>query len=87
MAEIDEDAYLTYADETDGYLVLRFITTDLRQYGCLYDRNFRLLARMPELCDVYDGKLYFDYQDGMVRESPVYSLDELLRKAKDRLRE
>ena len=87
LAEIDEDAYLTYADETDGYLVLRFITTDLRQYGCLYDRNFRLLARMPELCDVYDGKLYFDYQDGTVRESPVYSLDELLRKAKDRLRE
>ena len=85
VAVIEEDAYLTYADEADGCLVLRFVTTDLEQYGCLYDRNCRILARLPYLCDVYDGKLFFDYQDGAVRETAVLSLEELMEYAKSKL--
>lgn len=81
IAEIDEDAYLTYADEVNGMLVLRFITTDLVQYGCMFDANGRIVARMPYLCDVYGDQLYFDYQDGAVRKTPAFSLEELLSQA------
>ena len=83
IALIEEDAYLTYADEAEEYLVLRFITTDLTQYGCLMDKNGGILARLPYLCDVHDGKLYFDYQDGAVRETQVFSLEELLELAQN----
>lgn len=85
IAEIGKDAYLTYADELDGYLVLRFITTDLTQYGCLYDDRCRIKARIPYMCDVYDGKMYMDYQDGALRETKAYKLDELVDMAKEEL--
>lgn len=77
IAEIREDAYLSYADEAEGHLFLRYITTDLEQYTCLMDDKCRVLARMPRLCDIYEGELYFDYLDGTVRKTKIYGLDEL----------
>ena len=36
---------------------------------------------MPHLCDVIGERVIFDYSSGELKESPVYSLEELLSMA------
>ena len=87
IAEIDEEAYLSYADEADGSLILRFTTTDLRQYAYIMDGKGNVLGEIPWLCDLDGGKLFLDYQDGSVRQTKIYGLEELLELADARLGE
>ena len=36
------------------------------------------LARLPALCDIVDGTLVFDYPSGDLRQSRIYSTQELI---------
>lgn len=82
VAELDEDAFLTYATQLDdGRLVMQYITTDGKYYGVLMSSEFQELARLPYLCDVYNGTAVFDYPDGNLRTTRFYDLAELLSAA------
>lgn len=81
VAELDSDAYLTYITPLKNGLVAQYVTADGRYYGRLLDEKCRVLATLPDLCDVTDDGLLFDYPTGDVRQTPVYSLEELLQMA------
>ena len=46
-----------------------------------------MVARLPGLCDVVGDTLVFDYGDGSLRESRVYSLQELVDMGEELIRE
>lgn len=81
-AELSEDAFLTYATQLDdGSMVMQYITTNGTYYGVLMSGGFQELARLPYLCDVYNGMAVFDYPDGNLRTTRFYTLAELLSAA------
>ena len=41
------------------------------------NQKLETLAKLPGLMDVMDGKLIFDYGNGVLYQRPIYSLDEL----------
>ena len=47
--------------QVGDYIVVQYVTTEDEYYGRLLDRQCRVLAEMPDLCDVMDGTLLFDY--------------------------
>ena len=75
---LEEDAYLTYVTQTGEYIVTQYISTQGECFGLLLDENLNALARLPNLCDIVEGRLVFDYPTGVVRHSPIYSRQELL---------
>ena len=87
ICELEEDAYLTYITETGDYIVAQYVTTDNQFYGYLMDENCQVLAYLPNVCDVLEDKLLFDYPSGSIREAKIYELDELLQTARSRLEE
>ena len=80
VRELTGDGNLAYATETSSYLVLQFINEDTGRWtGKILNESGEEIAQMPYLCDVWEGKLVFDYPSGDVRLSPIYSLEELLK--------
>lgn len=51
------------------------------------DENCQVLAYLPNVCDVLEDKLLFDYPSGSIREAKIYELDELIQTARSRLEE
>lgn len=82
VADLDSDAYLTYITQVEGGLVAQYMTADGQYYGRLLDERCRVLATLPDLCDVVGDTLLFDYPTGDVRACPLYSLEELLQMAR-----
>ena len=82
VADLEKDAYLTYITQSGDYLVAQYITADGVQYGELLDRNCRVLAELPHLCDVIGETLYFDYPTGDIRCTRIYTIDALTEKAR-----
>lgn len=78
VARLEEDGYLTYVTELGDYLVTEYIDTEGERYGLLLDSRFEVIARLPGLCDVTGDALVFDYGDGSLRKSRLYSLQELV---------
>ncbi len=76
-ARLKEDANLTYVTQLDGCIMAEYVSTELERYGILLDENLQKLAHLPGLCDVYEDTAVFDYHDGTVRSSKIYTLDEL----------
>lgn len=83
VAELSDEDYLTYITPVEGGMIAQYVTADGHYYGCLLDVKCRVLATMPNLCDVVGNRLLFDYPTGDVREAPLYSLQELLSMAHD----
>lgn len=77
IAELNEDAYLTYVTEVGGYLAAQYVTADHHFFGYLMNQNCQILAYMPNLCDVLTDSFLFDYPDGSIREAKLYELEEL----------
>lgn len=77
-AVLEEDAYLTYVTQVDEYIITEYINAAGDRYGLLMDENFQILARLPGLCDIVDGKAIFDYGTGNLRQCRLYSLQELI---------
>lgn len=76
---LEEDDYLAYAAQVDGGIMTEYITARGERYGLLLNEDCETLARLPGLCDVTeDGVLVFDDNRGNLRESRIYSLQELM---------
>ena len=77
IADLAEDAYLTYVTEAGPYIVAQYITTEGYYYGELLNERCEVLAELPYLCDVVDETLYFDFPSGNMRQSRIYDIDLL----------
>lgn len=87
IAELNEDAYLTYVTEVGEYLVVQYMTTDHHFFGYLMNQSCQILAYMPNLCDVLPDSFLFDYPDGSIREAKLYELEELQEIALAKIKE
>lgn len=84
VRELESDAYLTYVTEVDGYIVTEYMTAQGERYGLLLNEDLDTLAKLPNLCDITaDGCLIFDDKRGNLRQSRIYSIQELIALAKD----
>ena len=81
LRTIESEGDLTDVFQAGDYTVLQFTAEDRSYSGKLLDADGKVLAELPDLCDVKEDKLLFDYFQGAIRESSVYSLDELLKMA------
>lgn len=78
VRELERDDYLTYATQVGEYVVTEYVTSQGGRYGLLLDKHCETLARLPDLCDILpDGTLVFDDMRGTLRESRIYSIEEL----------
>lgn len=87
IAELSENAYLTYITEIGDYVVAQYVTTDNNFFGYLMDKKCQILAYLPNVCDVYDNKILFDCPTGSIREERIYDINELKNIARERLEE
>lgn len=78
LAVLEEDGYLTYVTEVDGYLLTEYIATSGERYGLLLDQQLEKLAYLPGLSDLSGDELVFDYESGNLRQCRLYSLQELI---------
>jgi len=80
VARLESDAYLTYVTQLGEYIITEYLVTegDGSRYGLLLNRKLETLAVLPNLCDVSDGELIFDYESGNLRHCRLYSLRELI---------
>ena len=78
VSELEPDDYLTYVTQVDEYIVTEYMNAQGERYGLLLDGECQILARLPQLCDVMpDGTLIFDDMKGNLRQSRIYSMQEL----------
>lgn len=75
---LEEDSYLTYVTQAGEYIVTEYISAEGERYGILLDNKFRKLAYLPGLSDVVGDMLIFDYKSGTLRQSRIYTLQELV---------
>lgn len=76
---LEVDGYPTYVTELGEYLITEYVDTEGVHFGLLLNDNFETLAVLPSLCDILpDGTLVFDDQMGMLRQSRIYSVQELI---------
>ncbi|WP_050698582.1 protein kinase domain-containing protein [Anaeromassilibacillus senegalensis] len=80
--ELEKDSYLTYVTETGDYMITQYLSGQGERYGLLLNRDFETLAYLPGLCDVVGETLVFDDDLGNLRQSRIYSLQELKALAK-----
>lgn len=79
VADLTSEGYLTYVTQVGDYLITEYITADGERYGLLRDDAWAVLARLPQLCDITeDGTLVFDDGQGILRQSRIYSAQELV---------
>lgn len=83
IAELKSEDYLTYITEVGEYIIAQYISTDGKTYGVLMNQNCETIAEMPYLCDVLDDTLIYDFPNGSIKTSPIYSLAELKEMAKN----
>ena len=84
VATLEPDAYLAYVTQIGEYVLTEYMTTDRERYGLLLNDKCEVLARMPQLCDaLQDGTLLFDDTLGNLRQSRIYSINELIALAKN----
>jgi hypothetical protein len=79
IMDLESDAYLTYVTQLDGYIITEYASYDGERYGYLLNQNLEKLAYLPKLCDVTaDEMLIFDDESGNLRQSRLYSIQELV---------
>lgn len=78
VAALEADSYLTYVTEAGDNLITEYVDAEGNRFGLLLDENFETLAYLPYLCDVSDDTLIFDYHSGDLRQSRLYSIQELI---------
>lgn len=85
LKTIDVPDYLTYVTEIGELILLEFVSTDGARYGLLCDENLDKIAYLPNLTDYKDGYFYFDEGKGNIKREKIYSLDEMLDIAENKL--
>lgn len=74
---LEEDAYLTYVTQAGDFVITEYISAEGKRYGLLLNENCETVAYLPNLCDVVGDKLVFDDMSGNLRQSRLYSMQEL----------
>ena len=87
LGELERDGYLTYVTQVGQYILTEYIADDGTRWGLLLNERLETLAELPQLCDTWNGKLLFDDELGTLRQSRIYSIEELLQIAKEELEE
>lgn len=87
VAELEEDAYITYVTQAGTNIIAQYITTDGYVYGTLMNEKCETIARLPYLCDVYGNTLVFDQPNGYLRKTRIYTLSELKKLAEEKMTE
>lgn len=88
VRELEPDAFLTYVTQVGEYIVTEYVSAQGERYGVLLNADCEPLARLPNLCDITaDGTLVFDDMMGTLRQSRVYSLQELIALAEAEIKE
>lgn len=86
LMTLEEDAYLTYVTEMGDNIIVQYVRMSedgkRDKTAILLDQRLQKIADLPDLCDVYKDTLYFDYANGHVKQSRIYSLAELLSTAR-----
>lgn len=77
IRELEKDAYLTYVTQVGEYVITEYVSAQGERFGLLLDENCETLAKLPYLCDIAGDMLVFDYPSGILRQSRIYSLQEL----------
>ena len=79
LGELETEDYLTYVTQVGEFVVTEYITSQGERYGPLLDEQCQVLADLPNLCDILpDGTLVFDDMRGNLRQSRIYSTQELI---------
>ena len=79
LRELERNDYLAYVTQAGEYVIAEYVNSQGERYGLLLDENCETLARLPNLCDILpDGTLLFDDMRGNLRQSRIYSIQELL---------
>lgn len=78
ITTLETDAFLTYVTPIENYLITEYMDSEGKRYGLLLDENFETLSYLPYLCDVSENTLIFDYGTGDLRQSHLYSIEELI---------
>ena len=84
VANLDEDAYLTYVTQIPEGIVVEYVTAEGQRYGYLLNEKLEKLAYLPDLCDVYEHTFIFDDQAGNLRSSRIFTLNELIQMAEEK---
>ena len=84
VAQLSQNAYLTYVTQLDENIIAQYITTEGEFYGILMNDECEELAKLPNLCDIYDGNAVFDYPTGNIRFKRIYKIDELISIARNK---
>lgn len=85
VCELEKDDALGYVTQVGDQIITQYFPADAQDkpYGLLLDADCNTLARLPYLSDVWDNTLFFDFPTGIVRQSRIYSIDELLSMARN----
>ena len=79
IGTLDADGNLMYIYQIGDCLVAQYMTSDQTRFGMLLNRNCEVLADLPNLTDVLpDHTLIFDDTHGNLRQSRVYSIQDLM---------
>lgn len=87
LGELERDGYLAYVTQVGPYILTEYIADDGTRWGLLLNERLETLAELPQLCDTWNGSLLFDDRLGTLRQSRIYSIEELLQIAKEELEE
>lgn len=87
VTELEKDSYLTYVTQVDDYIITEYVSTSGERYGMLLNEKCETLGYLPNLCDIIDGQLIFDYETGNLRKSKIYSVDELIEMGRNKIME
>lgn len=84
VAVLESDDYLTYVTQVGDHIITEYMTAQGERYGLLLNEKCEILAKMPNLCDVFDdGTLLFDDMLGNLRKSRILTLSELINLARN----
>ncbi len=87
IAQLEEDAYLTYVTQAGDNIIAQYITTEGYVYGTLMNEKCEVIAKLPYLCDVIGNDLIFDQPNGYLRKTRIYTTDELRQLAEKTIME
>ena len=77
VENLESEDYLTYVTAYGDGLITEYITADGQRYGLWLDEDLEPVAYLPGLCDIWENTAVFDDLSGNLRQSRLYSLQEL----------
>lgn len=81
---LEADGGLVYIYQVGDRLITHYMANDQTRFGMLLDRNLQILADFPDLSDVMpDGTIILDDNKGTLRQSRIYSIEELIARGKE----